>query len=165
MDEDQWQEIAEDFRAVYAGPQKVIAFVYAGNHWTQLVVQKPPTDSEAAVIRYRDSLKEESAPNREAAAVIVRILLGEDTELPERFNRWTQMPETGVCGVAVIHWTEEELRETRGEGLGVKMVHILTIDKRLPTHPTLLITHDPTHTATPKPTPTEGGGGVLTGGF
>ena len=38
---------------------------------------------------------------------------------------------TGVSGVAILHWTEEELKESRGEGLGHNHVFVPAMDARL----------------------------------
>ena len=73
------EEIAQEFQDTYAGAQKVLAFVIASSHWTLLSVQKPPEGSEAPGIRYRCSAKEENQASRKAAAIILSLVLGEES--------------------------------------------------------------------------------------
>ena len=71
---------------------------------------------------------------REKAQQIVTDIVGSQQtahKLPRRRNWWTQPAGTGMCGVAVVHYMEEEIRASRGEGLGQEQVDCKTMTKRL----------------------------------
>ena len=126
--EDLASELLQELVDVWDRSEKVLCYIFGSDHWTLLTLQK---GEDAIVVRYRCSLTHENEVCRERATRVMRAILGdEQRELPPRWNRWYQEPKTGVCGVAVLHWTEEEIRESRGEGFGHR-VHIGDMDTRL----------------------------------
>jgi len=123
------EEIAAEFKNIWESSQKVLAFIFGSDHWTLLSVQK--RSGGELEIRYRCSLREENAVCRKNAELILRSFTNAEIALPTRWNRWFQDVGTGVCGVACLHWAEEELKESRGEGLGGERVNVPQMDGRL----------------------------------
>jgi len=112
------EESAKNFRKTFEESRKLFIPICKSDHWTLVVVIRAAKEGEKHQIRYYDSLSKPSEPCREYATLLIKGILGEEYEVPSRWNKWTQAPSTGVCGVAILHWTEEELRDSRGEGLG-----------------------------------------------
>ena len=99
----------------------MLIFVLGSDHWMLLSVNRPREGNIGVTIRYRDSLIAEREACRINATRLLKSFLNEDEAIaPPRWSRWTHHPEAGVCGEACLHWAEEEIRESRGEGLGHK---------------------------------------------
>ena len=87
-----------------------------GGHYTYLKIAK--TDDKAKPhVEYKDALECPSFPCAQTAKRILQGLGYLDTPVPEPSNRETKdYQEDGwSCGLHVLKWIEQDLRQTRGE--------------------------------------------------
>ena len=108
--------------------------------WVLLVLEKLAGEEDSAQypynlkIRYYDTLAVEVQSLRQKAQQLIYDIVGQQLphlQLPKRRNFWTQQAGTGVCGVGLLHYTQEELRDSRGEGLGRSPVDCKTLTAHL----------------------------------
>jgi len=131
-------ELAEAEKAIVAelrdqdrSCRKLLVPILGSSHWVLLVLEKeagkqdPKAQPEILTIRYYDTLPIEMQSLRKKGQQLIIDIVGQEHplhQLPNRRNFWVQKPGTGVCGVGILHYAEEEVRHSRGEGLGLAPV-------------------------------------------
>ena len=130
------QELQETDRSC----RKLLLPILGSSHWVLLVLEKQAGEEDSMKypenlqIRYYDTLKIEVQSLRQKAQQLIYDIVGAAHlrhRLPKRRNFWTQQPGTGVCGVAVLRYMQEEVRHSRGEGLGLSAVDCKTLTEDL----------------------------------
>jgi len=130
--QDERDEVVKNWQEHIKGAHKVLAPIVHSDHWTLLVIEEPGKEHQQ--VRYYDTLTTPSEACATAALEVLALVSGktmEETTLPTRWNRWKQPPETGCCGIAVLHYMEEEYRDSRGEGLGQNIVNTKDFTKKM----------------------------------
>ena len=112
-----------DMRAQLAGVEKIGIPVWGGSgdgdlHWTLVSFTKKDDQWE---LEYRDSLSLGHADCREMAKKILVMVsmaldINKDLAIPPRCNTAMQKPGGGDCGLFVIHWMSQIVRQFLGEG-------------------------------------------------
>ena len=97
--------------------------VFAGGHWTLLVLRRSgPKESEVVKVKYYDSLKDgkegDGSEACKTAAKIIMQALKLEIQLPGRCNAAFQ-GDTCSCGLFVLWYWEGHVRQYLGEGWSI----------------------------------------------